>query len=134
MSKELYGVLPFIVLFSLGGCDQAREALGIKPPMSEWPVVIEMRDNRAVAIPVSPDLASDPKFVGSLYDRESDEFEMARIMANCDAEADRMDAVGYEAGLAGEPGVVPRPLSCAGENAWRAAWKRGRRDGGHYSP
>ena len=125
--KKLCGVLPFIVLFSLGGCDS-------QPPIEEWPVVIEIRDDKAAGIPVSPDLAESDLFIGNTYEPNSIEFEKSRIMANLAIESEKMDKAGYAAGLAGEPGVVPRSLSCAGENAWRAAWKRGRKDGGHWVP
>lgn len=125
--KKLCGVLPFIMLLSLGGCNS-------QPPIEEWPVVIEIRDDNAVVIPVSPDLAESDLFIGNTYKPNSIEFKKAMIMANLTIESEKMDKAGYEAGLAGEPGVVPRPLSSAGEIAWRAAWKRGRKDGGHWVP
>lgn len=68
------------------------------------------------------------------YMDEKEHGERERIMANLDAESERMEAEGYAAGLAGRYRVVPRPCSCAGENAWNAGWRRGRVDGGHWVP
>jgi ribosome modulation factor len=60
--------------------------------------------------------------------------EHERITERLAAEAERMEAEGYEAGLAGKYRVVPRQCSCAGEEAWKAGWRRGRIDGGHHVP
>jgi ribosome modulation factor len=133
--KKLYAVLLPIALLPLGGCERVKQIIGIQPPMDEWPVVIEIRNDMAVGIPISPDAANRPDHVGTLYDPDSFEFEQARIMANLAIESEKMDKLGYKAGLAGENrGTMPRPCSCAGENAWTSAWRRGRVDGGHWVP